>query len=143
MSIADDRADSGRSTNRTVAGLFGAVYALVGLAGFLVSETFAGTDDDTLLGFEVNHLHNVVHLAIGLALLAASRAHRSARAANLAVGASYLLLAVIGPFLDDTDANIIALNDPDHVLHLLSGLLLLGTALLADRGAPDRARART
>ena len=140
MSIADNRADSGRSANRTVAQLFGAVYALVGLAGFFVSETFAGRDDDTLLGFEVNHLHNVVHLLIGVALLGASRQHSTARAANLAVGASYLLLAVVGPVLDDTDANVVALNGADHVLHLLSGLLLVGTALIADRRAPDRSR---
>ena len=135
--MADART-SERSVNSTVAAVFGAVYTLVGLAGFFVSETFAGTDDNTLLGFEVNHLHNVVHLLIGLALLGASRRTASARAANLAIGASYLALGVLGPLIDDTEANVMALNGPDHVLHLLSGVLLLAVALLADRRVRDR-----
>jgi hypothetical protein len=75
-----------RSVNSTVAAVFGAVYTLVGIAGFFVSETFAATDDNTLLGFEVNHLHNIVHLLIGLALLGASRRTETARRLNLLIG---------------------------------------------------------
>ena len=130
--MADTRTTE-RSVNSTVAAVFGAVYALVGIAGFFVSETFADTDDNTLLGFEVNHLHNIVHLLIGLALLGASRRTGSARSANLAIGVSYLALGVIGPFIDDTAVNVVALNDPDHVLHLLSGALLTAVALLTDK----------
>ena len=79
-----------RSVNSTVAAVFGAVYTLVGLAGFFVSDTFAATDDDTLLGFEVNHLHNIVHLLIGLALLGASRRTETARRLNLLIGGTYV-----------------------------------------------------
>ena len=129
----------GRSINQTVALAFGAIYTLVGLAGFFVSETFADQDDDKLLGiFEVNHLHNIVHLLIGVALLAASRRHDSARGANLAIGATYLLLGVIGWFIDDTAANIVALNSADHLLHLASGALLTAVALGADKNARTR-----
>ena len=138
--MADSRTGT-RSVNSTVAAVFGAVYTLVGLAGFFVSETFADTQDNDLLGFQVNNLHNVVHLLIGLALLAASRRHDTARSANLAIGASYLLLAVLGPFIQDTDANVIALNGADHGLHAASGLLLLAVALLADKAARDRTNA--
>jgi hypothetical protein len=126
-------ARTGRTVNQTVALVFGAIYTLVGLAGFLVSDTFAATDDNTLLGFEVNNLHNIVHLLIGLALIAASRRHDSARGANLAIGATYLLLGVLGWFIEGTDINILALNSADHVLHLLSGAVLAGTALAADK----------
>ena len=132
--MADSRTGT-RSVNQTVAAVFGAVYALVGLVGFFVSDTFAARNDDTLLGFEVNNLHNIVHLLIGLALLGASKRHDTARSANLAVGATYVLLAILGPFIDDTEANIIALNVPDHGLHLASGLLLVAVALLADKRA--------
>jgi cyanate permease len=118
---------------------FGVVFALVGLAGFLVSDTVAETDDATLLGFEVNHLHNVVHLLIGVALLAASRRTATARTANLAIGIAYLGLAVLGPFLTGTSANVLALNSPDHVLHLLSGLVLAGVGALADKSSRVRA----
>ncbi len=127
-----------RSVNSTVAAVFGAVYTLVGLAGFFVSETFAATDDDTLLGFEVNHLHNIVHLLIGLALLGASRRTETARRLNLLIGGTYVLLGIVGWFIQDTAANIVALNEPDHLLHLVSGALLVAVAL----GADTRARTR-
>jgi hypothetical protein len=127
-----------RSVNSTVAAVFGAVYTLVGLAGFFVSETFAATDDNTLLGFEVNHLHNIVHLLIGLALLGASRRTETARRLNLLIGGTYVLLGIVGWFIDDTAANIVALNEPDHLLHLVSGALLVAVALGADKRARTR-----
>jgi hypothetical protein len=130
-----------RSINRTVALAFGAVYTLVGLAGFLVSENFISKTDNDLLGFQVNHLHNIVHLLIGLALIGASRRHDTARNVNLTIGVVYLALGVIGPFITDSEANIVALNGPDHVLHLLSGALLTGVALLGDKTARNRTTA--
>jgi cyanate permease len=128
-----------RSINSTVAMVFGAIFALMGLAGFLVSSTFAETDDNTLLGFEVNHLHNVVHLLIGVVLIAASRKTATARTANLGIGIAYLGLAVLGPFITGTEANILALNSPDHVLHLLSGLVLTAVGAAADKTSRARA----
>ena len=128
-----------RTVNQTVALVFGAIYTLVAILGFFVSETFAETQDNELLGiFQVNHLHNLVHLLIGLALLGASRSHSAARAANLAIGLTYLLLGLVGPLLTGTDANIVALNGADHWLHLASGALLTATALLADKSARGR-----
>ena len=127
-----------RSVNSTVAAVFGAVYTLVGIAGFFVSETFAATDDNTLLGFEVNHLHNIVHLLIGLALLGASRRTETARRLNLAIGGTYVVLGIIGWFIQDTAANVIALNEPDHLLHLVSGALLVAVSLGADKRARTR-----
>lgn len=125
-----------RTVNQIVALVFGVVYTLVAILGFFVSETFAETEDNDLLGiFQVNHLHNIVHLLIGLALIVAAKRHASARAANLAIGLTYLLLGVIGPLLTGTEANIVALNAADHWLHLASGALLTATALLADKGA--------
>jgi hypothetical protein len=133
---------SGRSLNQTLALAFGGVYALVGLAGFLVTGDvpFVGERGSSLLGFDVNGLHNLVHLAIGVALLAASRTLASARAANLAIGATYLVLGLLGPVLNDSAVDIIGLNGADHVLHLLSGALLTGVALLADKSARSATR---
>ena len=130
---------TGRSVNQTVALGFGAVYTLVAVLGFFVANTFADTEDDKLLGiFEVNHLHNIVHLLIGLALLAASRRLDTARGANLAIGVTYLVVGLIGFFVEGTDANILALNGADHWLHLLSGALLTAVAVLADKTARAR-----
>ena len=117
--------------------VFGAVYLIVGLAGFTVSggHSFAGHDGGKLLGiFMVNPLHNVAHLAVGAVLLGAAYAGpRPARRANIAVGAVYLLLGVIGLFVLSSSANILALNSPDNALHLASALVLLGVGLAAPR----------
>ena len=135
--MADARTGA-RSVSSTVAAVFGAVFTLVGLAGFFVSETFAEQDDNTLLGFEVNHLHNIVHLLIGVALLAASKRTDTARRLNLTIGATYVALAVLGPFINDTALDVIALNTADNWLHLFSGVLLVAVALGADKTARSR-----
>jgi hypothetical protein len=125
------------SPNRLVATIFGAVYLLVGLLGFAVTAGvgFVATQGGLLLGvFEVNPLHNVAHLLIGAALLIAGLTRAgAARAVNTAVGAAYLLLGIAGFFLVGTGANILALNTPDHFLHLASAIVLLGVGLGAER----------
>jgi hypothetical protein len=137
--VGRDAGATGRTLNQIVALAFGVIYTLVGIAGFFVSETFAEQTDNNLLGlFQVNHLHNIVHLLIGVALIAASRRLDTARGANLAIGATYLLLGVLGWFIQDTAVDVIALNEADHVLHLGSGALLLAVALLADKKTRDR-----
>src|SRR3954453_14260245 len=94
-----------RSLNETVAYAFGAIYVLVGIIGFFVTggEDFAGDEGGKLLGiFEVNALHNIVHILIGLALLGAARAGvNAARSTNLTIGAVYILLGILGPFIDN------------------------------------------
>jgi len=138
-SSSSTRGTTGRLTdspNRLVAAVFGVVYLLIGVLGFVVTgfEDFAGTDtNETLLGFELNGLHNVVHLAIGAVLLAASRTVAAAKAANMFVGAVYLLVGIIGLFILDSDANILSLNGADNVLHLASALIPLGVALSQDK----------
>src|SRR3712207_8564997 len=55
--------------------VIGAVYTLVGIAGFFVTgfDDWTGRTHEHLLGFGVDPIHNVVHLAIGLAGLALAR----------------------------------------------------------------------
>ncbi len=139
--MTSPRTGDTRSINSLVALIFGIVYALVGLAGFLVTGDvpFAGEEGEPLLGFAVNGLHNIVHLLIGVALIAASRRTESARGANLAIGATYILLGLLGPFINDTPVDVIGLNSADHVLHLLSGIVLAATALAADKHSRTRA----
>ncbi|WP_306231200.1 DUF4383 domain-containing protein [Agrococcus beijingensis] len=127
-----------QSPNRLVATIFGAVYLLVGVLGlFVAGGNFAGQEGGLLLGiFQVNHLHNIAHLLIGGALLAAGlRSTPAAKSVNIAVGAVYLLLGIVGFFLVGTALNILALNTPDHILHLASAIVLLGTGLALDRSA--------
>jgi hypothetical protein len=131
------------SPNRLVATVFGAVYLLVGLLGFVVTSGvgFAATEGNNLIIFEVNPLHNVIHLAIGAALLFAGlKDTASARTVNATVGAVYLLVGVLGLFLLSSPLNIIALNGADNVLHLASAVLLLGVGLSLEK-SPATVRA--
>ncbi|WP_336652040.1 MULTISPECIES: DUF4383 domain-containing protein [unclassified Leucobacter] len=125
------------SANRLVGVIFGAVYVLVGLLGFTATSGvgFVASEGGLLLGiFEVNPLHNVAHLLIGAALLIGGLAGvRAAKGVNGIVGAAYLLLGIVGFFIADTGANILALNTADHILHLGSALILLGVSLGAER----------
>jgi hypothetical protein len=135
------------SPNRLVATIFGAVYILVGLLGFAVTGGvgFLATEGGLLLGiFMVNPLHNIAHLLIGAALLIAGLASaRAAKTVNIVIGATYLLLGIIGFFLVGTALNILALNTFDHFLHLASAIVLLGVGLGAERGVRSDLSSRT
>jgi Domain of unknown function (DUF4383) len=115
--------------------VFGAVYLLVGLAGFAFTgfSNFAGTQGDVEIVFEVNPLHNIIHIAVGAVWLLASRTEAAARGVSTLIGAVYLLLGVAGFFLVGTSANILALNTPDHFLHLATAALGLYFGLAGRR----------
>lgn len=126
------------SPNRLLATVFGAVYLLVGILGFFVTSGigFFATEGRNLIFFEVNPLHNVIHLAIGAALLFAGLASsKAAKTMNSTVGSVYLLVGIAGLFLPGTALNIIALNGADNVLHLGSAIVLLAVGLSQDRAA--------
>jgi hypothetical protein len=137
---ASSTASGTRSVNRTLGYVLGIVYLLVGVLGFVVTRGvgFASQDGKTLLGFELNPLHNIVHLLVGaLLLFGATRGVEASRAVNTAVGGVYLLVGIIGLFILDSSANILALNGADNVLHLVSAVALLAAGLAADK---DRRR---
>ena len=126
-----------KSPNRLLGVVFGAVYLLVGILGFFFTngvDIFA-TEGGLLLGiFEVNPFHNVAHLLIGAALLFSGLANvKAARTTNTIVGAAYLLLGLVGLFILESAANILALNGADNVLHFASAAVLLAVGLGADK----------
>jgi hypothetical protein len=132
------------SPNRLIATVFGAVYLLVGLLGFFVTSGtgFFATKGATLIIFDVNPLHNIIHLAIGAALLySGMNGVTAAKSVNTTIGGVYLLVGILGLFLVGTSLNIIALNGADNVLHLASAVLLLGVALSQDKATVATARA--
>ena len=113
---------------KTFAYVFGAVYLIVGIVGFAVTgfNDFASAEGEVLLLFELNPLHNVVHLLIGIALLAAAGAGEvTSRQITLLVGAVYAIVGVLGFFITGNETlNILALNLADNLLHV-------GTAIIA------------
>ncbi|PFG30647.1 DUF4383 domain-containing protein [Paramicrobacterium agarici] len=131
------------SPNRLLATIFGAVYLLVGLLGFAVTGGvgFISNEGGLLLGiFMVNPLHNVAHLLIGAALLIAGLSNApAAKTTNIVIGAAYLLLGIVGFFVSGP-VNVLALNVPDHFLHLGSAVVLLGIGLGADKATATKSQ---
>ena len=141
-----------RSAAQTFALLVAGVFLLVGILGFIpgiVTEhdtKFIGQDGDSeLLGiFQVNFLHNIVHLLFGIAGFAMAKSVSGARTFLLGGGVVYLVVFVYGLAIDfGSDANIINLNSADNVLHLLLGAGMIGLGLIAGDRAATPADRRT
>jgi len=126
-----------RSLNQIVGWVAGIVFVLVGLLGFTVSggHDMAGMTGGALVGiFQVNVLHNLVHLLVGAALIAGAMAGaKAARTVNSLVGVVYLVVGALGLFILNSSANILALNGYDNWLHLFSGAALLGLGVWGDK----------
>jgi hypothetical protein len=111
--------------------LFGVVFLLVGILGFIPGITedapgsFAGEDSDgSLLGiFQVSVLHNLAHAAFGIGILAA-RKHATALTYLLVGGVAYaglFLLGILGAM------DWLPADDSDDWLHLVLGAALVGS----------------
>jgi Domain of unknown function (DUF4383) len=118
---------AGRTPGQLFALVFGVVYALVGILGFV---------NDPILGiFEVNALHNIVHLAVGAVWIFASNNVATAKTVNLTFGIVYLLLAFLGFVAGDFMEDLLDIGSEnqalaDNLLHLATGILgvYFGTA---------------
>jgi uncharacterized membrane protein YuzA (DUF378 family) len=132
MARRPDSASVARHPSQLLALTIGVVYTLVGIAGFFVTgfENFAAETDKTLLGFEINPLHNIVHLVIGLAGLALWRRLDTARTYGWLLAAGYGLTFLYGLFAaGNSDINFLSLNGADNGLHLVSAAAGLAVAL--------------
>lgn len=119
-------ATSAKSPAQMFALVFGVVYLLVGILGFVL----APDEGDKLFGvFQVNLLHNIVHLAVGALFLFGSRTHAAAKQVNLLIGVVYGLVALLG-FANILVEDLLDANAADDFLHLASAVLALyfGTA---------------
>jgi hypothetical protein len=126
--------------------IVGAVFLLVGVAGFipglttdLESIAFAGhMSEAMLLGiFQVSVLHNIVHLIFGIAGVGFAISVPGSRNYLIWGGVVYAILLVYGLFLSgDHPANFVPLNAADNWLHagLAIGMVVLGLLLPPRRG---------
>jgi len=114
-----------RSTVQTATLAFGAIYLLAGVLGFL--PFLGGSDTQTdraLFGiFQVNLLHNLVHVAIGIAGLAAASSIENSKTFCQVVGVILLLLGVLGIFVANP-LGLLYIGQADIGLHLVSGAVL-------------------
>jgi hypothetical protein len=135
------RATRRRTPVQMAALAVGAVFLLVGIAGFIPGVT---TNYDQLMGaghhsgamllgiFNVSILHNVVHLLFGVAGVLMARTAPQARNYLIGGGIIYAVLFVYGLVIDhESAANFVPLNQADNWLHLILsiGMIALGVLL--------------
>lgn len=112
--------------------LFGVVFLLVGILGFI--PTFSPVHSDGmryLLGlFMVGGIHNAIHLLSGIAALGLGYySEKTARLYFLVFGAVYALVTVVGFVQKDTVLGIFHVNMADNFLHLALAIAILGVGL--------------
>ena len=118
---------------RNAAILFGFAFLLVGALGY-VSNPIVGPGGI----FMTNALHNIVHIASGVLLLAGAFLGLGSSTALKIVGAIYGLVAICGFFMAmDGQMFGLAINEADKWLHvgLAAALLAAGFALPESRPA--------
>lgn len=136
--------------------IFGLIYLLVGILGFIPVPPILDSPGTVqgllapfqpfngfLLGlFAVNWLHNVVHIAIGVAGLASYRSAAGARSYAIGVGVLYLLLFVIGLILPTVFGLVPLFGVGDLGLHLVSGAVALAIGLASPTSGRSTAAGR-
>lgn len=107
------------SLTKNVTWVLGIVLVLIGLAGFFV--------DGMLFVFEVDTVHNIVHLLSGVvAIAAASSGESYSRMYLIVFGIVYGIVTVVG-FVNGGDIlGLFTANDADNYLHAAIAVVSLG-----------------
>ncbi|QWS33022.1 DUF4383 domain-containing protein [Curtobacterium aetherium] len=150
---ASTRTDHGYGRTLTQKGalVFGVVFLIVGIAGFIPGLTMdmgsmmaAGNDSNAqLLGlFQVSVLHNIVHLLFGIVGLIAARSFGFSRQYLLVGGIIYAVLFIYGLFTAGmaSAANFVPLNSADNVLHLILAVAMIILGIVLPRAGARTAR---
>jgi hypothetical protein len=116
---------------RTVAAVFGAVYVVAGIAGFVLDAPLFGL-------FDVNLVHNIVHIVIGAILLYGATSTPIAVVTTRGVGALLVVLGILGIPVPD-GFGLVPLGGNDIWLHLASGAILLAAGFLGTSTEPATA----
>jgi hypothetical protein len=145
MTTSTPRTRSHTPPVRIAALVVGALFLIVGVAGFIPGLTthvdmltWAGHHSASLLlgVFAVSVLHNVVHLVFGIAGLLAARTVAAARVYLITAGVIYLVLTLYGLVIDRASAaNFVPVNTADNWLHLGLGVLMVALGVLLGRPA--------
>ena len=114
-----------RSTPQVVALVFGTVYLVVGVLGFLpfLGGSYTQTPNNLLGLVPINLLHNIVHLIIGVAGIAAAATVANSRMYLKTFGIVLLALGVVGIFVQNP-FQLVPIGGFDVAIHLVTGAVL-------------------
>ena len=128
------------TTIQKLAAVFGVVFILVAIAGFLapggmkMQPADPATAAKALGYFPVNLLHNLVHLLFGVWGLAASRSWAGARQFFVWGGTIYVVLT-IAAFISPSGFGLVPIGGADIGLHCLLAIVMLAIGLTARQPA--------
>jgi arginine exporter protein ArgO len=141
---------TGKAPVQTAATIFGVIFLLVGILGFIPGITsnyeqmmFAGHQSEAMLMgvFQVSILHNIVHLLYGIAGFIFARSIPAARNYFIWGGVIYAVLWLYGLFIDqESAANFVPLNSADNWLHLGLAIVMIALGLLLGRDRDNAVR---
>lgn len=126
MSAAGHSNTGARTLPQTIALAFGAIYLLIGIVGFFITGFdgfFEHDPNKTLLIFDINGAHNVVHILIGVAGLLLARTLSGARTYGWLLAVGYGAAFLYGVFAVGQDWDFLNLNWADNVLHLATAIV--------------------
>lgn len=104
--------------------LFGAIFILVGILGFVPGIT---DNQDMLFGvFKVGAVYNLAHLLSGVIAFLVAKSEDRAQLYFRTLGGMYVLIALVGWAQGDTVFGLIAVNVADNLLHTVLGAAILG-----------------
>ena len=139
----NNAAGRGKTVPEILALAFGAIYLLIGIVGFFITgfgDFFAHDPSKTLIIFDINGAHNVVHILIGVAGLLLARTLEGARTYGWLLAVGYGAAFIYGLIALGKDWDFLSLNAADNVLHLATAIVGLVIALLPVRDAVDSRR---
>jgi hypothetical protein len=124
----------GKTLAQVYALALGAVLMLVGIVGFLAEPSFAvgnSAQRGTLILFDVNGWHNVVHLLSGVTGLALAGTAARARLFCIGYGVVYIVVTILGFAVGDGGLllSLIPINTADNLLHGAIALTALAIGL--------------
>jgi hypothetical protein len=124
----------GKTLAQVYALTLGVVLVAVGVLGFIVEPSFAIGDSaqrGTLIAFDINGWHNVVHVLSGVVGIALAGTAAKARLFCIGYGIVYTLVAILGFVVGDGGLllSIIPINTADNLLHLAIALTGIGIGL--------------
>ncbi|MAF24784.1 hypothetical protein CL634_04330 [bacterium] len=102
--------------------VLGIIFVLVGILGFIPGVTSNGH----LLGiFEVDMIHNIIHLVTGLIALGVAKSADNSKKFLQIFGVIYAIIAVLGFLGEGGDVLGVASNSADTWLHVVTAIIFL------------------
>jgi len=116
-------------TSKNITLVFSIIFVGVGILGFIPNPLVSANGV-----FEVNAMHNLVHILTGVVFFMAKSTEKTAVLSLKIVGVVYVAVSILGFF---TDGNfllgLIRVNDPDKWLHVALATVILATGYLLPR----------